>query len=251
MLSVSSDLIAVYTGIVRARPYAMQTTKQQILILLKRTGSISVEQTAGALAVASMTARQHLSNLERDGLIVAEKAKQPKGRPHFLYSLTPKGEEMFPRRYDLLAQIMLDEVGSLQPDDVDGLSADEKRSLLIRRTADRLADRYRLHVEGRQLEDRIIAVTEILQLIGGFAEWYRINDGYEIRDYNCVFAKLGAGSGGGMETSGCEWHVRLLTQLLKWPVRHELFVEGRVECCRYLIDIEAAGKLGEGTPPNG
>jgi len=228
----------------------MQTTKQQILVLLKRTGSISVEQTAGALAVASMTARQHLSNLERDGLIVAEKAKRATGRPHFLYSLTPKGEEMFPRRYDLLAQVMLDEVGCLEPNDVDGLTAEEKRSLLIRRTADRIADRYRLQVEGRVLEDRVVAVTEILQLIGGFAEWYRIGDGYEIRDYNCVFARLGSANGSSPETSSCEWHVRLLTQLLKWPVRHELFVEGRVECCRYLIDIEAAGKLGEGIPPN-
>ena len=227
----------------------MQTTKQQILVLLKRTGSISVEQTAGALAVASMTARQHLSNLERDGLIVAEKAKRATGRPHFLYSLTPKGEEMFPRRYDLLAQVMLEEVGALEPTDVDGLSSEEKRSLLIRRTADRIADRYRLQVEGRSLHERVVAVTDILQLIGGFAEWYRIGDSFEIRDYNCVFAKLGAGADSGTENSGCEWHVRLLTQLLKWPVRHEVFVEGRVECCRYLIDAEAAAKLGEGSPP--
>ena len=224
----------------------MQTTKQQILVLLKRTGSITVEQTAGALAVASMTARQHLTNLERDGLIVAEKAKRATGRPHYLYSLTPKGEEMFPRRYDLLAQVMLEEVGDLLPDDVSGLSSEEKRSLLIRRTADRIADRYRLQVEGRSLEERVVAVTDILQLIGGFAEWYRQGESFEIRDYNCVFAKLGSGN----ENSGCEWHVRLLTQLLKWPVRHEVFVEGRVECCRYLIDTEGAGKLGEGTPPN-
>jgi predicted ArsR family transcriptional regulator len=219
----------------------MQTTKQQILVLLKRAGTITVDQAAGALAVASMTARQHLTNLERDGLIVAEKAKRATGRPHFLYSLTPKGEEMFPRRYDLLAQVMLDEMGCLEPGDLDGLGAEAKRSLIIRRTADRLADRYRFQVEGRGLEERVVAVTEILQLIGGFSEWYTVDAGFEIRDYNCVFAKLT-----GPEESGCEWHVRLLTQLLKWPVRHELFVEGRVQCCRYLIDIEAAGKLGEG-----
>jgi len=228
----------------------MQTTKQQILVLLKRAGTITVEQTAGALAVASMTARQHLTNLERDGLITSEKARGATGRPHYLYSLTPKGEEMFPRRYDLLAQVMLDEVGALEPADVDGLNAGEKRSLVIRRTADRIADRYRLQVEGRPLEERVVAVTDILQLIGGFAEWYRAGDCFEIRDYNCVFAKLATGSESDKENSGCEWHVRLLTQLLKWPVRHEVFVEGRVECCRYLIDTEAAGKLGEGIPPN-
>ena len=44
----------------------MQTTKQQLLVLLKRTGGVSVEEAAGALSIASMTARQHLIGLERD-----------------------------------------------------------------------------------------------------------------------------------------------------------------------------------------
>jgi predicted ArsR family transcriptional regulator len=225
----------------------MQTTKQQLLVLLKRTGSITVEQAAGALAVASMTARQHLISLERDGLIVAAKARRATGRPHFLYSLTPKGEEMFPRRYDLLAGVLLDEVARLEPCDVEGLNAEEKRSLVVRRTADRLADQFRSQVEGRGLEDRVIAVTDILHLIGGFAEWYRVPEGFEVRDYNCVFAKLVSNPD---VSGGCEWHVRLLTQLLKWPVRHEHFVDGKVRCCRYLIDSDAAVKLGEGSPSN-
>ena len=49
---------------------------------------------------------------------------------HQLAALKLKGEEMFPRRYDLLAQVMLDEVGSLEPTDVEGLSAGEVGELL-------------------------------------------------------------------------------------------------------------------------
>src|SRR5688572_12562584 len=100
----------------------MQTTKQQLLILLKRTGSVTVDEAAGALAVASMTARQHLTRLERDGLVRAEKVRRATGRPHFLYSLTSKGAEMFPRRYDVFAQALLGEVARLVPDDLDGLN---------------------------------------------------------------------------------------------------------------------------------
>ena len=103
--------------------------------------------------------------------------------------------------------------------------------LRIQRSADRLADRFRSEVNGRSLEDRVPAVTGVLHLIGGFAEWHRTDDSFEILDYNCVFARLMP------ETqSGCEWHVRLLTRLLQWPVRHELVVSGRVKCCRYIID---------------
>src|SRR5688500_7200824 len=131
----------------------MQTTKQQILTLLKRAGSITIEEAAGALSVASMTARQHLAGLEKDGLVTAEKVRRSLGRPHYLFTLTLKGEDLFPRRFDLLAQIFLEEVGSLSSTEIDGLTADEKRLLLIQRTADRLAERYRFRVEGRPLEE--------------------------------------------------------------------------------------------------
>ena len=219
----------------------MQTTKQQILILLKRTGSATVEEAAGALAVASMTARQHLIGLERDGLVKAEKVRGSMGRPRYLYTLTPKAEEMFPRRYDLLAQVLLEEVGTLAPSDIDSLSAEEKQGLIIRRAADRLAERFRFQVEGRSLEQRVASVTDILHLIGGFAEWCATGSAFEIRDYNCVFARLVSA-----QSSDCEWHVRFLTQLLRWPVRHEVVVDGRVECCRYLVSLEATHQQKEG-----
>jgi DeoR family suf operon transcriptional repressor len=215
----------------------MQTTKQQILALLKRTGSATVEEAAGALSVASMTARQHLVGLERDGLVAAEKVRRSNGRPHYLYTLTSKGEETFPRHYDLLAQVLLDEVAALDPRDIESRTPAEKRSLLVQRTADRLAERYRLQVEGRSLEARVAGVTAVLQSIGGFAEWLATEGGYEIRDYNCVFSRLMPET-----ANGCEWHVRLLNQLLKWPVRHEHVVEGRVQCCRYLIDAPPAAE---------
>src|SRR3989304_7771705 len=117
----------------------MQTSKQQILVLLKRRGSATGEEAAGSLALASMTARQHLVGLERDGLVQSEKVKRATGRPHYVYRLTPKGQEMFPRRFDILAQLLLDEVASLSPEEISGLAAAEKQSLLICRVADRLA----------------------------------------------------------------------------------------------------------------
>ena len=218
----------------------MQTSKQQLIALLKRTGSVTVEEAAGALSVASMTARQHLVGLERDGLVHAEKERVSKGRPHYVYTLTSKGHEMFPQRYDLFAQLLLDEIGLLRPDEIEGLSGDEKRSLLIKRTTDRLAERFSFPVEGRSLEQRVAAVTDVLHLIGGFAEWRATEDGFEIRDYNCVFAHLLP-----EEVSGCEWHTRLLAQLLKWPVRHELTRSGRSQHCRYAVSPDAGPLTGE------
>src|SRR3972149_3580582 len=155
--------------VVRATALLMQTTKQQLLSLLKRAGSVTVEEAAGALSVASMTARQHLVGLERDGLVGTERVRRGPGRPHYLFSLTPKGEETFPRRYDILAQILRDERGPLHATEIAGLSADQKRTLIIKRSADRLAERFRVPVEGRSLEERVAAVTEGMDQIGGVA----------------------------------------------------------------------------------
>lgn len=208
----------------------MQTTKHQILELLKRTGSATVEEAAGSLSIASMTARQHLMGLERDGLVQSEKVRRANGRPHYLYYLTPKGDEMFPRRFDVLASVLLEEIGCLTAQDIDGLDDEQKRSLVMQRAADRLADRYRFPIEGLSLEERIASLTEVLHRIGGFAEWLQADGGYEIRDYNCVFARLWS-----QQVDGCPGHLRLITQLLQWPARHEVVDDGRVQCCRYII----------------
>ena len=219
----------------------MQTTKQQILVLLKRTGSATVEEASGALSVASMTARQHLLNLERDGLVESQRVRRSNGRPHYLYTLTQKGEEMFPRRYDLLARILLDELGELDPWSLAEMEPPARRTFLIQRSADRLAERFRFDADGRSLEERIEAVTEVLRAVGGFAEWLRTEEGFEIRDYNCVFASLVDATEG-----CCEGHVRLITSLLKTPVTHESLDDGRVRCCRYIVSHAAVAQTGDG-----
>jgi predicted ArsR family transcriptional regulator len=224
----------------------MQTTKQQLLVLLKRTGSATVEEAAGALTVASMTARQHLLNLERDGLVESQRVRRSNGRPHYLYTLTPKGEDMFPRRYDLLARVLLDEVGDIDPADLAVMTSAERRSHLIQRSADRLAERFRFDAGGRTLEGRIEAVTDVLRTIGGFAEWLRTEDGYEIRDYNCVFASLVDGAEG-----CCAGHIRLITRLLQWPVTHETVDDGRIRCCRYVISETAGVRAEAAASPEG
>ncbi len=220
-------------------PFYMQTTKHQILELLKRTGSATVEEASGSLSIASMTARQHLLGLERDGLVQSEKVKRSNGRPHYLFYLTDRGDEMFPRRFDVLAAILLDEVGALRAEDIDGLDGDGKRSLMVQRAADRLAERYRFPIDGRSLPERIEALTRVLHAIGGFAEWIETEGGFEIRDYNCVFASLAG------QSDGCPGHLRLITQLLQWPTRHEIVDDGRVRCCRYIVSPQP-GEAQEG-----
>jgi len=208
---------------------AMQTTKSQILSLLKRSGGSTVEELASSLSLARMTVRQHLATLERDDLVTAREVRRATGRPHFLYTLTDKGEETFPKRYDRLADMIIDEVALLDGSEIDGLSPIEKKALLFRKLAQRLALQYAPRVEGKDLEGRVQTVTEILQSESGFAEWRKLDAGFEILDYNCAYRKVAENQ------DLCAWHLELLTLLLGDDVRAVSLQSKGGDLCRFIV----------------
>ena len=209
---------------------AMQTTKSQILGILKRSGGSTVEELASSLGLARMTVRQHLATLERDDLVTAREVRRATGRPHFLYTLTDKGEETFPKRYDRLADMIIDEVALLDGSEIEGLSPVEKKDLLFRKLAHRLAQQYAPRVEGKSLEERVQTVAEILQSESGFAEWRRLESGFEILDYNCAYRKVAENQ------DLCAWHLEFLTQLLGGRVRAVSFQSKGGDLCRFVVE---------------
>jgi predicted ArsR family transcriptional regulator len=196
---------------------AMQSTKSQIL--------------ASSLNLARMTVRQHLATLERDDLVTAHEVRRATGRPHFLYTLTDKGEETFPKRYDHLADMIIDEVALLDSSEIEGLSPVEKKNLLFRKLAHRIAQQYASRVEGKGLEERVQTVTEILQLESGFAEWRKVEHGFEILDYNCVYRKVAEN-----QDDLCTWHLEFLSQLLGGQVRALGFQSKGDDLCRFVVE---------------
>ena len=101
----------------------MITTKTEILALLKRNGGHSVNEIAESLHLAPITIRQHLTHLQRDGVVGAEQKAQPSGRPIHMFRLTAKGHAAaFPYRSDRLVELLLREVGLLSGREIEGLS---------------------------------------------------------------------------------------------------------------------------------
>src|SRR2546425_9737137 len=96
----------------------MQSTKEHILVHLKRTGGSTVGGVATEFGLARMTVRQHLAGLERDGLVDSREERGRTGRPHLIFSLSDGGEERFPRRYDRLADLALREVAFLDAEEI-------------------------------------------------------------------------------------------------------------------------------------
>src|SRR6266851_6199429 len=168
----------------------MQSTKEHILTYLKRTGGTTVDGLSTEFGLARMTVRQHLTSLERDGLVASREERGRTGRPHMLFSLSTVGEERFPRRYDRLANLALQEVAFLDAEEIVGLAPEEKKGLLLKKMAERVYQEHETRVRDKSLPERVVVVTDILREEGGLAEWNADGRGYEIVDYNCVYRKV-------------------------------------------------------------
>jgi predicted ArsR family transcriptional regulator len=213
----------------------MHSTKSDILALLKRSSGASVEELSTTLGLASMTVRQHLIALERDGLLRATEVRRATGRPHYRYELTAEGHRHLSDGYDRLLGLVVETVGRL-----DGLltaapDAQARRQVLFREAAGALAERHRVEVSGLPEAARADRVVAILRSHGGYAEWHEAQDGIEVRDFSCVFRQT-VGSDG-----PCEWHETFLSRILDLPVRDAPPPgDGCAACCCYTIPLRAS-----------
>jgi predicted ArsR family transcriptional regulator len=213
----------------------MHSTKTQILAQLKRGHGATVDELSSSLGLASMTVRQHLTTLERDGAVQAQEVRRPNGgRPHFLFTLTDDGHRRVSEGYDRLVQLLVAEAGALG----DATDPDARRRELFRRAGETLADRHRAEVAQLSGGERAERLTAILRAHGGFAEWHENGNGVELMDFNCVFRST-------IRTGGpCDWHEPFLARILDTPVQAAPRTSCD-DCCRYIIPADAPAAARE------
>jgi len=208
----------------------MQSTRSQILEILKKRGRSSVEELAATLSLSPMTVRQHLSVLERERYVTTNVQRRRLGRPHYVYSLTPQGEDLFPKQYLILAERLMIELQALDAKEIAGLEAEAKLRLIFEKMADRLASLHQGRLAGRTLEDKVRLVAEILNEEGNLAEWRDEGHEYAIIDYNCPYLRVAE-----RHVHVCAFHLRFLSRLFETKVvRRHCMVEGDTFCCYHI-----------------
>jgi len=160
----------------------MQSTRQQILDYLQRQGRATVKDLGQLLGLTSTGIRQHLTVLERDGLVEAREERGRVGRPTLVYAPTEKADALFPKAYDLLAGVLLEEVRASE--------GNEKLHQLLHRVAGRLASPYVERVEGRPLLERVKETARLMEEQGCIVECTEDEGEYYIDEYTCPFPKV-------------------------------------------------------------
>lgn len=193
-------------------------TQQDLLnALLYHASGMSIDELADHLSVTRTAIRQHLAALERDGWVLRGETRPTGRRPEQLYRLTDHAKEQFPRQYQMLASVLIEEVADIiGPEALASLMRSMGRKLALDR------------------EPRVVDEARIVQHMnqaGYEAEvFFRSSDDKEIVAHNCVFHRLAAA-----HPVVCELDLALIGALGGGEVDHtECMVRGG-NVCRFKL----------------
>lgn len=125
-----------------------------LLDCMRRKGAVTIADLVAEMGVTATAVRQRLSRLMSEGLICRETEKQARGRPNHRYLLTEKGQEHSGTNFSDLAMVLWEEVKAVEDASV--------RRGLLKRIADRFVAKYRGHVNGDSLQDRMSSLARLM-----------------------------------------------------------------------------------------
>ena len=210
----------------------MQATRQQILDYIRRQGRATVKNLDSFLNLTSTGVRQHLTVLEREGLVTAHEDRGRVGRPALVYKLTDKGDALYPKSYDQLANVLLEEIREL--------AGAQALQTLLRRVASRFAEPYKERLEGRPLSERVSEASQIIQERGCLAECSEDNGDWLIKQFTCPFPNVA-----GQNSCVCSLDVEFVRQLVGADARLTTSLLRGDDACTFRIrPVEAPAKRG-------
>jgi len=163
----------------------MPSTRRAILLYLKRSGPATAHDLAGHVGVTAAAVRQQLGRLAEDGLVAHRRAVVGRGRPAFVYELTPLAEALFPKRYGDLTTELLGYLGGPASKEVDDLFEQRRRRRL---------DAARPRLAAMDLDGQVAELTRILDEDGYLADVERLDDGsWRIVEHNCAILTVATG----------------------------------------------------------
>jgi predicted ArsR family transcriptional regulator len=201
----------------------MQSTRREILTILKKRGGMTADALSAVLGITPMGVRRHLTLLEKDSLVVFRPVQRGVGRPCYVYSLTAAADELFPRNYPRLTADLLDAVVA-----IDGPA---KVEALFAARAEWLAEQYRPRLAGKDLAGQVAELTRIQDENGYLADWEALADGtFRLKEYNCTISQVAR-----RYRQVCVYELALFHNLLDAEVVREKHMASGDEGCVYHI----------------
>ena len=200
----------------------MSIRQKEILLLLNehQTG-LSIPKLELSLGISRTAVNQHLTNMERDGLITKGPVEKTGGRPGYVYLITERGIEQLPKQYSWFSELMLDALKvKLGPE---GLTS------FLQDIAVKVGRELQPRLDGKSKVQQVNEIQSILNELGYDASV--IASGSEelpvISAQNCVYHKLAT-----KHPEVCQFDLALLETLLEnhKAVQTKCMVKGGATC---------------------
>lgn len=202
------------------RERLLESTRGRILQQL-RAREQTVNALAATLKLTDNAVRAHLLSLERDGLVQQTGIQSGFRRPHALYGLTPQSEQIFPKAYGALLDLVLSVFERrLTPRELRAGMREVGRQIAALQTGKR---------EGKSWEQRIEAALTILQELGGSATFEEAKGKHFIRGNGCPLSAATS-----RHPAACLIAESLLAEVIGVPVK-QLCHHNGAPACRFEI----------------
>jgi predicted ArsR family transcriptional regulator len=193
--------------------------RSDILNFLKRNDS-PVSDLSSQLGISATATRQHLSILERDGLVQRKAVKEKIGRPKIFYSLTEKAESHFPKAYSTFLTWMIKDM--IEQEGAAAVGA------MMGRLGTVQASYYKDWIG---TDGDINAVVKVLNDLGTYAELKKEDGHVVIEEYNCLINELALEFGDIV----CEFDLKFIGSLLNSPVALKSCIARGDRCCSFAV----------------
>ncbi len=181
--------------------FPVENTRTRILDELLDK-DLSALELADILDINESAVRRHLKKLENRGLIDSYFEKAVKGRPKKYFQITEKGERLFPKKTELILDILIKNL-------IDLYEGDEMETISDR-VAEDLKDYFPPVEDGEDFHRRVEKIVEGSKELGFYTSYIKEDDHYSIKHRNCVFGNIT-----GEEASWlCEVHMKIMRDLL-------------------------------------
>lgn len=205
-------------------PASYRGPRGQLLLALKRAGSLTARELSSELGLSANAVRHHLRELEHAGVIAYRREQRGVGAPTFAWHLSPAGEALFPQRYKELVTEVLDRVAEQAGRAAVVAALGNRFDELSRRLRAELADAP----PSRRMEVVMRALRE-----GGFmAEWREGEQGVRLTEHHCAIRAVAE-----RFPEVCEAEVRFLEAVLSAEVERQSHMLTGCPSCEYRVEF--------------
>ncbi|MFX1513678.1 MAG: helix-turn-helix transcriptional regulator [Promethearchaeota archaeon] len=214
----------------------LSSTRKKILRYLLTKSSMNqgwgctIKDIATTLDLSPNAIRQHLTILEKEGLIVRTEKHGKTGRPAIVYSLHENAMDTFPKRYDELSLLLLDELEkSYGREETVKLLKNVGKGIAME-IAEDLTDMPEDIQSDVFLKQKLQHLVQILKTYGKFPELHETESSFELKNYNCFVYKLSKAN-----PLICKVDETMMSALIGHEVTKEQCIRDGDNCCSYRI----------------